>query len=444
VAAREWAVIDRLHLGCVPARGALLSLVVLLFGLGCSGARGDGRRQLTFWALGREGEEVRKLLDRFEQEHPDIAVRVQTLPWTAAHEKLLTAFVGRQTPDLVQLGNSWVAEFAEIGALEPLDARISRSRQIAESAYFAGVWQANVLQGVTYAVPWYVDTRLLFYRSDLLRAAGFQAPPRSWDELRAVLTALKQRSGPAQWPIFLPTDEWAQPAIFGMQAGSPLLRDGDRYGSFATPEFRRAAEFYVGLFRDGLAPRANNREVINAYQQFAAGDIQMWITGPWNLGEFRRFMPADRQDDWATAPLPAPDGDAPGLSLAGGSSLAIFRGSPYPDETWQLIEFLSRPDSQQRFYEIVGDLPPRKEPWDVPPLAGDRQAAAFREQLQRVQPMPRVPETEQIAQILAEEIERAIRGGADLDEVLTTLDRKVDRALAKRRWMLERRARGGQ
>ena len=80
--------------------GALLALATMLLAA-CSGS-GSGST-LRFWALGREGEVVQLLLPEFERANPGVHVQVQQIPWTAAHEKLLTAFVGGSTPDLAQL-----------------------------------------------------------------------------------------------------------------------------------------------------------------------------------------------------------------------------------------------------------------------------------------------------------------------------------------------------
>ena len=68
--------------------------------------------------MGREGEVVSQLLPGFEKEHPGIKVQVQQIPWSAAHEKLLTAYVGEATPDIAMLGNTWVPEFVALDALE--------------------------------------------------------------------------------------------------------------------------------------------------------------------------------------------------------------------------------------------------------------------------------------------------------------------------------------
>ena len=167
----------------------------------------------------------------------------------------------------------------------------------------------------------------------------------------------------------------------------------------------------MGLFRDGLAPVVSYTQLGNPYQEFARSYFAMWITGPWNLGEFRRRLKPEEQELWMTAPLPAPDGVAwPGPSLAGGSSLAIFKASSEKDAAWAFAEYLSTPAVQSRFYALSGDLPARREAWDDAALAGDVKAQAFRVQLSRVEPMPRVPEWEQIAQKIAEDMEPAIRG----------------------------------
>src|SRR5215813_5024849 len=182
-------------------RWLLGALLVLLSG--CVPSPSD-RQTIRFWVMGREGEVVARLLPEFERRNPDIRVRVQQLPWTAAHEKLLTAYAGDSLPDLCQLGNTWVPEFAALRALAELKPEVAASRVIAAEDYFPGIWSTNVIDGRLYGIPWYVDTRLLFYRRDLVRDAGFDAPPRSWEEWERVMAVLKQRAGPARYAILLP------------------------------------------------------------------------------------------------------------------------------------------------------------------------------------------------------------------------------------------------
>jgi multiple sugar transport system substrate-binding protein len=407
--------------------------------------RKDAGVTLHFWALGREGEVVKEMVPEFETLNPGIRVEVQQIPFINAHEKILTACVGGVTPDLAQVGNTWIPELTNLEAIARLDERLSRSAVIARADYFPGIWDTNVVDGAVRGIPWYVDTRLLFYRTDLLAEAGFAAPPRTWSQWVEAMRRIKARR-PTRFAILLPVDEYEQPLILGRELGAGLLRDGDRYGDFRSPAFRRAAAFYVDLFRTGLAPSWSNSQINNVYQQFAAGDFVFYITGPWNIGEFRRRLPAEMQDKWKTAPMPAPDASSqfPGVSVAGGASLVLFRGSRHPQEAWKLVEFLSSPAEQVKFHHVTGDFPPRVSVWADPELAGDPQTAAFRAQLERVVPAPKIPEWEEISIQIWQSLEPAIRGRETVDAALTDLDRRVDRILEKRRKVLAGKALAGR
>ena len=412
--------------------------LLALLAVGC-GSSADERVTIRFWGMGREGEVVAELVKGFERENPGIRVRVQQIPWSAAHEKLLTAFVGEVTPDVAQLGNTWVPEFSVLGALAPLDSFVAQS-PIDPAQFFEGIWKTNLVGDTLFGIPWYVDTRLIFYRTDILARAGYESPPTTWADWRTAMERIKARAGRGQYPLFLPTNEWPQPVILAMQAGSDLLSDGGRRGAFSAPEFRRAFDFYTGLFEDSLAPPITNNQISNIYQEFAAGNFAMIITGPWYIGEFRRRLPEELQASWATAPMPGPTGAESGVSMAGGSSLVVFRGTEHPDAAWRLVEYLSRPEQQREFWRLTGDLPARLETWDDPALKGDPITYAFWEQLQRVEPLPAVPEIELIVTKVFEAGERAVQGGVPVERVLADLDATVDRILEKRRWMLDRAA----
>jgi len=414
------------------ARAAAAGLAVLLALSGC--ARRDARTTLRFWGMGREGEVVSQLLPGFERENPDVRVIVQQIPWTAAHEKLLTAYVGRSTPDVSQLGNTWVPEFAALEAIEPLGPWLGRA-PFGPEAFFGGIWDTNVIGRRPYGVPWYVDTRLIFYRKDLLARAGYDSIPSTWSGWLEAMRAVKREVGPDRYAIFLPLNEWNPPMILGMQAGSPLLVDDGTRAAFADSAFRAAFDFYLELFREKLAPPVSGNEIANAYQEFSRGYFAMWITGPWNLGEFRRRLPPEQQDDWATSPMPGPHGAASGVSMAGGASLVMFRASKHKRAAWKLIEYLSRPEVQLEFWRLTGDLPARVEAWRDTALADDPNTRAFREQLARVEPLPKVPEMEQIAIRLQDWVERAVRGSVPADQALTSLSDEVNLMLEKRRWL---------
>jgi len=299
--------------------------------------------------------------------------------------------------------------------------------------------RGNRIDGRIWAVPWYADTRLLFYRADLLRAAGYASVPQDWAGWLAAMRAVKARGGADDHAILLPLNEYEPLLALALQQSEPLLRDGGRFGNFRSAGFARASDFYLRLFDEGLAPRVTNTQISNVYDEFARGRFAFYISGPWNIGEFRRRLPPERQGDWMTAPLPGPDG--PGASIAGGAGLAVFARSEHKEAAWRLIEYLSRPEVQLRFFELTGDLPARRSVWRSPALARDPYAAAFRVQLERAVPPPAVPEWERIAQQLRIVGERAVAGQLSAEAFRATMDADTDRILARRRALLAEAAR---
>jgi len=414
-----------------------LIAVVLCVVIGLTACRrADDRTTIRFWAMGREAEVVGELIPQFEREHPGLRVELQQIPWTAAHEKLLTAYAADALPDLCQLGNTWVPEFAELNALEPLQAYVDASGIVDQKDYFEGIWDTNVVDDHLYGVPWYVDTRLMFYRKDLLAAAGYDHPPKTWAEWSAAMTAIKRQRGKDRYAILLPLNEFEQLLSLALQQEDPLLRDGR--SNLDSAGFRRALGFYAGMFEQGLAPPMSETQISNVWDEFFNGMFVFYVSGPWNIREFRKRAPSHLKDAWGTAPLPGPDG--PGAGIAGGTSLVLFRDSPRKAAAWKFVEFLSRPEIQQRFHAEIGDLPPRRSTWEHPALRADPYAAAFRDQLERVKPTPKVLEWERVVQEMRLTSERVVRGGQSQDAAVRALDASVDALLEKRRWVESQRA----
>ena len=257
-----------LNVECIRSRNRLhstfniqhLTFLALTLLLACTSRRSP-QEHLKFWGLGHEGEVVAQMLPEFER-RTGIRVDVQQIPWSAAHEKLLTAYVGDATPDVAQMGNTWIPEFKAVGSLEPLDPFLMRST-IRQSDYFPGIWATNVVDNTVYGVPWYVDTRVMFYRTDLV-----PKPPRTWTEWVAEMQHVKDLR-PNNYAILLPTNEYEQVEILAMANGASLLNPSGTEGAFHDPHFVQALQFYVDMFRRGYAPVLSNTQVANVYQGFA-------------------------------------------------------------------------------------------------------------------------------------------------------------------------------
>ncbi len=209
--------------GALEFRSVFVGLAVAIsFALLLAGCNPENsqKKVIKFWAIGSEVEQIKTLFDEFERQNPDIELEVQQIPWLAAHEKLLTAFAGDATPDVCQLGNTWIPEFGSLGALEPLDPFLERTRDVDQKDFFPGLWETNRMDGHVYGIPWYADTRLLFYRKDMLAQAGWSEPPRTWDDWLAAMRDVKQKVNPKGFAILMPTNEWEHLTILGLQTGS--------------------------------------------------------------------------------------------------------------------------------------------------------------------------------------------------------------------------------
>jgi multiple sugar transport system substrate-binding protein len=421
----------------MPRAWRTLAVAALALLSACSGGARDERPVVRFWAMGYEGEVVAQLLPEFQRAHPDIRVELQQQPWTAAHEKLLTAFAGDALPDVCALGNTWVAEFAALGALQPLDARVAASPDLAPSDWFPGPWATGVIDGTLYGLPWYTETRTPYVRRDLLAAAGFAQPPRDWDEWQRAMAAIKREVGPKRYAILLPLNEFEPLLNLAIQQDEPLLRDQGTRGNFRSAGYQRTLSFYKQMFDQGWAPPVANTAISNVWDEFGNGYYSFYISGPWNIAEFNKRLPPSMSGKWGAMPLPGPNGQ-PGASVAGGTTLVMFAGAKHSEAAWTLIRWLSQPSTQVKLHALTGDLPPRRSAWDAPSMRSDANALVFRDQLERARPAPAVPEWERIVTELQLVAEQMVSGKLTVEQAAAESDRRADAILEKRRWMLSR------
>ena len=375
---------------------------------------------ITIWAMGEEGLNLEKITPRFEKENPDIKVKVVQIPWNLAYDKLITAVAGGTAPDLAQVGTTWMAAFAAMGALLPLDEFVARSEIVSPDHFFPGSWNTGVVGNVVYGIPWYVDVRVLYYRTDILHAAGFDHPPTSWEELFEVARVLAKKGNyglalSPHWQEFLP---------FVWQAGGDVLDETLTRPRVTEPEFIEALEFFVSLFQTGLAPIG---ETIDLFEAFRTGFYPMFFSGPWMVELISSRLP-DIKGRWSIAMMPKKVTRA---SFVGGSNWAIFSGTRYPEECWRFIEFMVRPDVQVEWYRILRALPAVKAAWQDPFIAEEPMMQVFGAQLEEAVAPPATPAWEEIAQAIMHRVEEAIRGVRSPAEAVQLLDQDIRTILAR-------------
>lgn len=403
-----------------------------LLGLGAGlalGGCGASLAGLRWWAIGTLGENAPELLPAFRKA-TGVAVEVQALPWTGAHEKLLTGFAGNSLPDVMMLNSAWLPELTLIGAVAPPPAH---SPLLTDQV--AGAVASVEVAGRAMAVPWTADSWVQFYRRDLLAAEGYAAPPLAWAEWMQMARAIKRRA-PDRFATLHLLD-WPEPLFaFAAQQGAPFLRDNATRGAFTSETFRTALGFYKGIFDERLAPVTTGAEIGDTYVAWRRGRFAILPSNATSIGDLRRRTALLPRDLWDVAPTPGSHGA--GAAMARGTSLAVSHAARDPAAAWALIRYLCDPATQRRVYAITGDLPTRQSAWRAPDLRADPVSTTFAQQIAHSVAPPAVPEWERIVGEVQLVAEHMVRGDYGVDAASVEMDKRVDRILEKRRWLVER------
>lgn len=403
-------------------------LSLLLAGIGCGRAPEPTPeiKRLTVWTVGSEGNKISQIAQDFQKTHPEIILNIVKLDWEVARDQILSAISEGNTPDLCQVGTTWMAEFAETGTLAPLDDFVFQSRVISKEKFFSGSWQTNVIGGTLYGIPWYFEIRLLFYRKDLLEKKNFTHPPRDWEELERIASATTTDENgdgaPDTYGLGLSYFDAKTVVPFVWQNSGSMLNSDFSATLLCGEKEREALQFYVNLFRKGLVlPRGQNPAI-----GFAQGKCAMTIAGPWYITILNKEMPG-KESLWGVAPLPRKQFYT---SFYGGSNFVIFNSCKNKEAAFQFLEYLSLPEIQSLWFRPVSALPAVKAAWEEPaPFAPKEYREIFESQLKDVKTFPAVPQIEVITNTLEKTILESTESTEPLDPLLDRLCEEINSLL---------------
>lgn len=369
---------------------------------------------ITVWAMGAEGEALPEFVAEFEEANPDVTIEVTAIPWDSAHNKFQTAIAGGNTPDVAMVGSTWMADFGDAFATVP--------DEISTDGFFPGALSTTEFDDRAAGVPWYVDTRVLYYRTDLAQQAGWTQPPTDWDELQQLAADMQEKAG-ADFGIRLPggNDSFQGAMWMPWSAGAELV-DGDAW-TLDTPEMAEGLAYYQSFFDKGLADADADVSAGATEAEFVSGTTPMVVEGPFLRGQLELVGGEDFASKYATAVLPA---NEESVSFSGGANLVVFENSRNAESAWKLVRWMSEAETQTAFYEQTGDLPALQAAWDAPALADDASLRTFGEQLQTAKAPPVTTSWVQVAAKGDQALEQLRRGGADVASVLTTLQADAD------------------
>jgi multiple sugar transport system substrate-binding protein len=374
---------------------------------------------ITVWAMGAEGDKLPQLTKEFESANPGVKVQVTAIPWDAAHDKFTTAITANKTPDVAMVGTTWMGEFAGMGALDPTPGSIDKS------VFFEGAQKTTEVGGTSYGIPWYVETRLVYYRTDLAKKAGINNPPTDWEGLKAMAKAMQTKAG-AKWGIGLQaggTGSWQSIMPFAWSAGADLTKDGGKAYNFDSPEVLKAAKYYQSFFTEGISDKAAPAQPTTE-PDFASGRVPMFISGPWMMSAVEKAGGgASFKDKYDVMQIPA---DKLSSSFVGGSNLVVFKSTKNRDASWKFVQWLGDPKVQVKWYQLSTDLPSVKSAWQDPALTGDKKLAVFGKQLETAKAPPSFSTWEQVITSFDTEMEKVTKTGADPAAALKTVQKQAD------------------
>jgi multiple sugar transport system substrate-binding protein len=377
---------------------------------------GPATGELTVWAMGTEGENLPKLTKSFEDANPGVKVHVTPIPWDAAHNKFTTAITAQSLPDAAMVGTTWMGEFADLGALDPTPAGID------QASFFPGALDTTKVGGTTYGVPWYVETRVVYYRKDLAAKAGITTPPTDWDGLKAMAKAMKEKAG-AKYGINLQpggTGSWQTVMPFAWSAGASITAPGDKEFTLDTPAMQEGLSYYQSFFTDKLA--GTDLPPNQTEAQFVNGQVPMFISGPWMAGSVAKLGGAAIKPNIGVFQIPK---NKTATSFVGGSNFVVFKNSKNKDSAWKLVKFLSDAKTQSDWFKLSADLPAVKSAWDDPSISSDPLLPVFGKQLDDAKAPPAIVNWEQVATAFDTEVEKMAKAGQSPADTAKAIQNKA-------------------
>jgi multiple sugar transport system substrate-binding protein len=364
---------------------------------------------IDVWAMGAEGEKLPALATQFEEAHEGVTVNVTAIPWDSAHDKFTTAITAGTTPDVAMVGTTWMGEFAGLDALDPAPGSIDPPK------FFEGAQETAIVDGTAYGVPWYVETRLVYYRTDIAEEAGYSEVPSDWEGFKQMAADMQSKAG-ADWGISLQpggVGSWQTVLPLAWTNGAEIATE-DAY-QFNTPEMVEAVEYFQSFFIDGIANPSPPEGQTEA--DFTSGAVPMFISGPWMRSLVEDMGGEGFADSYDVAPIPVPEGGS-SSSFVGGSNLAVFKDTDNRDTAWAFVEWLTEEDTQVTWFEETTNLPSVQAAWEDEALAADEKLSAFGTQLETAQAPPSFPSWEEVVTEFDTAMEQVAKADADPQEVL--------------------------
>ena len=296
---------------------------------------------INFWhhysAQSAENETLMNdLIPKFESENPGIKVNAVSHEWAELHDKILVSASSQSLPDVARLDIAWLPEFQQMGVLVALDQEMPDFSEVAGTLLDSALSTANI-GGSHYALPLNTNSKILFYNTAMLEAAGVEVPTTmdEWVEAVRKLSGTNA-NGQQIWG-------WNEPALSGWNIcpfiwsfGGSLTNEEQTVatGYINSPETVKAVETFAMLVQEGALTGFNSGD-IPMTDGFGTGRYAMMLEGPWKTAELAGAYP---DVAYGTAYMPAGEGGS--ISVLGGEDIAMFN-TANREAAWKFMQFMT-------------------------------------------------------------------------------------------------------
>lgn len=371
------------------------------------------------------------LLRQFEAQHPTIRVRSEPLPSSTDQQHQLYAINlegGGGGIDVLAMDVIWVPEFARAGWIRPLDGLFTHE---AQAEFYPNAVRAVTYQGHAWAVPWYIDAGVLFYRMDLLEKYR-RLPPTTWPELvETARIILDGEQDPRLYGFIWQGRQYEGLVCNALEFirgnGGDLLDPDGRPTRLTHPATVDAVAFMRDLIHTYRTSPAfvTTADEETSRHLFGNGRAIFTRNWPYAWALFERKGSAVR-GKVGVSPVPR-FGSHQTAPTLGGWHLGIARESRHPEAAWRLIRFLTSYEAQKAMAVAVGFEPTRMALYDDADLLATQPVLpTLRPILAAARPRPVTPFYPMVSQILQSEFSAVL---ADLRSPQTAL-RSAERQIA--------------
>jgi multiple sugar transport system substrate-binding protein len=406
--------------------GAGLAGAALLGSAACGGGSSDSGELILSFGPDDTGT-LPKLIKQFNQQSKSVKVKQRVMPSDTGQyfDKLRTEFqAGGGDIDIIIGDVIWPAQFAVNGWVSDLTDRFKDT-----DAFLPGPMQAATYQGKVYAVPWYTDAGLLYYRQDLLDKAGFSEPPETWDDLMEMAAKVQKDEGIKNGFVYQGAD-YEGGVCNGLEYirtnGGDVLDPND-----PTKVIIDSTGTVNGLatWRDTVASGVSPQAVLQ-YQEdesaasFLNGESVFIRNWPYMYAlAGTSDYPDLKPEQLGIAPIPVDKPGNPSYSTLGGWNFLINATSESQDEAWEFIKWITAPEQLVTNAELGSKLPTREKLYTDPEVLKKVPVAKLGKDaiIKNSTPRPVSPYYSDVSLELSQQFNSCLAGNISPDKAASTL-----------------------